>query len=71
MGNDRGTEGIRYAATPLAIATSVVKRHTWYNIFGVHSVFILDEAKAIHELDFLDGTGAMMAEMLLNVGFGD
>jgi hypothetical protein len=27
---------------------------TWDDIFGIHGIFVLYEAEAIHELDFLD-----------------
>lgn len=43
---------------------------TRYNIPGVHSVLVLDEAKAIHELDFSDLAGAMGGEVSLHVGLG-
>ena len=45
--------------------------HTWDYILSIHGVFILDEAEAVHELDFLDDASTMMAKVFLNVGFGD
>ncbi len=41
------------------------------NILGVHCIFILNEAKAVHQLDLLDGTSAMGGEVLFDVLFGD
>jgi hypothetical protein len=40
------------------------------DIASVHSIFVLDEAKSIHELDLGDLAGAMAGEMGLNVGLG-
>ena len=43
---------------------------TWNNITGIHGIFILNEAEAIHELDLGDLAGSMGLEMGLNVGLG-
>lgn len=40
------------------------------DITGVHGIFVLDEAEAIHELDFSDVAGAMGREVGLNIGLG-
>lgn len=44
---------------------------TWDDISGIHFVLIFDEAKAIHELDFLDGTSSMSFEVFLDILFCD
>jgi hypothetical protein len=44
---------------------------TWHDISCVHSIFILDEAKAIHKLDFLYGACAMGTKMVFDVLFCD
>lgn len=44
-------------------------RLTRHNIPGVHSILVLDEAKAIHQLDFGDGARGFL-EMVLNVLLG-
>lgn len=41
--------------------------NTWNNIASIHRVFVLDEAKAVHELDFLDSTSSMRTEMILDI----
>lgn len=43
---------------------------TRYDITRVHSVFVLDKAEAIHELDLGNLTGAMGVEVVLNIGLG-
>lgn len=40
------------------------------HISSIHGILILDESKAVHELDLLDCTGAMSGEMGLNVSLG-
>lgn len=40
------------------------------NIARVHVVLVLDEAKAIHELDLGNLAGAMGVEVVLNIGLG-
>jgi hypothetical protein len=40
------------------------------NITGIHGILVLDESKAIHELDLGDLSSAMSVEMGLDVGFG-
>jgi hypothetical protein len=45
-------------------------RRTRYDIARVHGVLVLDEAKAIHELNFGDLAGAMGVEVVLNIGLG-
>lgn len=39
-------------------------------ILSIHRIFIFDETKALHELDLRDSSRAMLAEMLLDIGFG-
>ena len=46
-------------------------RQTWDDISSVHGIFIFNEAKAIHEFDFLDGTSAMGAKVFFNIAFCD
>lgn len=46
-------------------------RHTRDNVTGIHGILILDEAKAVHQLDLRNLTGAMGAEVFFNVLFGD
>jgi hypothetical protein len=43
---------------------------TRYDIARVHGVLVLDEAKAIHELNLGDLAGAMGVEVVLNIGLG-
>lgn len=43
---------------------------TWDDIARIHGIFVFDEAKAIHELDFGDLAGAMGVEVVLNIGLG-
>ena len=38
------------------------------DIARIHGVLVLDEAEAIHELDFHDLTGAMGIEVILDIG---
>lgn len=40
---------------------------TGHNISGIQLVVIFDEAETIHQLDLRDLTGAMAAEMFLDV----
>lgn len=41
------------------------------DVFGIHGIFILNEAEAIHKLDFLDGARAMSREVLFDILLGD
>ena len=43
---------------------------TWNNITCIQRVFVLDEAKSIHELDLCDLSSPMSIEMVLNFLFG-
>lgn len=43
---------------------------TWDNVSSVHRIFVLDEAKAVHELDLGNLAGAMGVEVVLNIGLG-
>lgn len=43
---------------------------TRYNITSVHSIFVLDEAEAIHELDLGDLARPMGAEVFFDILFG-
>lgn len=40
------------------------------DVAGIHGVLVLDETKAIHQLDLSDLTSAMGGEMSLNIGLG-
>ena len=43
---------------------------TWDNVSCVHRIFVFDETKPIHELDFRDFTSAMCAEVVFNILLG-
>jgi len=43
---------------------------TWNDVTRVHGIFVLDEAKAIHELNLGDLASAMGVEVILNIGLG-
>lgn len=43
---------------------------TGYDVTCVHCIFVLDEAKAVHELDLGDLASAMGVEVVLNIGLG-
>lgn len=43
---------------------------TGHNVTRVHRIFVLDEAKAVHELDLGDLASAMGVEVVLNIGLG-
>lgn len=43
---------------------------TRYNITSIHRIFIFNEAKPRHELDFCDFTRAMATKVLFNVLLG-
>lgn len=45
--------------------------HTRYNITGIHGILIFNEAEAVHQLDFGNLSGAMGAEVFLDILFGD
>lgn len=51
------------------MATGLV-RHTRHDITCVHSIFVLDEAEAVHKLDLGDLASAMGVEVVLNIGLG-
>ncbi len=44
--------------------------HTRHNIAGVQGIFVLDEAKAAHELDLGDFSSAMGVKVRFNIGLG-
>lgn len=44
--------------------------HTGNHIAGIHSILVLDESEAIHELDLGDLSSAMGVEMRLDVCLG-
>ena len=46
------------------------ERLTGNDVAGVHGVFVLDEAEAVHELDLGDLTSSMAGEVVLDVGLG-
>lgn len=43
---------------------------TWYDITSVHGVLVLDESKAVHQLDLHDLTRAMGVEVVFDIGLG-
>ena len=43
---------------------------TGHNVTRVHRIFVLDEAKAIHETALGDLASAMGVEVVLNIGLG-
>jgi hypothetical protein len=43
---------------------------TRYNITSIHSILVLNEAEAIHELDLSDLTSSMRCEVGLHIGLG-
>jgi hypothetical protein len=45
-------------------------RLTWNHIPGVHGILVLNETKAIHELDLGDLTGTVGREVRLDIGLG-
>jgi len=46
-------------------------RLTRYNIAGVHGILVLDEAEAVHQLDFRDLTRPMGTEVFLDILLGN
>jgi hypothetical protein len=44
---------------------------SWDHITRIHGILIFDEAKAIHELDLLDASGAMSTKQFLHILFCD
>lgn len=44
---------------------------SWDDISRIHHVLVFDEAEAVHEFDFLDGSSAMAREMILDLLLGD
>jgi hypothetical protein len=49
----------------------LVDRLTRYNIARVHGVFVLDEAEAVHQLDFRNLTRPMSTEVFFDVLLGN
>jgi hypothetical protein len=47
-----------------------VEEPTRNHIASIHSILVLDETKAIHELDLGDLAGAMSVEVGFDIGFG-
>lgn len=47
-----------------------MKGLTRHDITGIHGIFILDEAEAIHQLDLSDLARSMGAEVLFDILFG-
>jgi len=45
-------------------------RLTWNDVTRVHGIFVLNEAKAVHQLDLSDLAGAMGLKVCLDVRFG-
>jgi hypothetical protein len=46
-----------------------LRHHTWNYVAGIHSILVLNEAEAVHELDFSDFASAMGVEMVLDILF--
>ena len=46
------------------------RQHTRHDITCVHSIFVLNKAKAVHKLDLGDLASAMGVEVVLNIGLG-
>lgn len=46
------------------------RKLTWNDISCIHSIIILNETEAIHELDLNNLSGAMSSEVSFNVGLG-
>jgi len=44
---------------------------TRYDVARIHGIFVLDEAEAVHELDFGNLASAMSRKVTLNILFGD
>ena len=44
--------------------------HTGNHIAGIHSILVLNESEAIHELDLGDLPGAVSVEMGLDISLG-
>lgn len=47
-----------------------VVKHTRNYIASIHRILVLDETKAVHELDLGDLAGAMSVEVGFNISFG-
>ena len=43
---------------------------TWDNIAGIHGILVLNETKAVHDLDLLDDSGAVGSKVLLDIFLG-
>lgn len=43
---------------------------TWNNIASIHSILILNEAEAVHELNLCDLASSMSLEVSLNICLG-
>ena len=55
----------------LAVARKrIAAKLTRHNVTRVHGVLVLDETKAVHELDLGDLTSSMAGEVVLDVGLG-
>jgi hypothetical protein len=62
---------VRNAGGELAhAALRALRRLTRDDVTRVHCVLVLNEAKAVHELDLSDLTGAMSLEVGLDLGLG-
>jgi len=53
-----------------ALAHEVGSMEGRHNVARIHRILVLNEAKAIHQLDLSDIPGAMGREMSLNIGLG-
>ena len=60
---------LRQVSTVLEFAQTI-GRLTRDNITGIHGILVLNEAKAIHELDLSDFAGAVGLEMSLDFCLG-
>jgi hypothetical protein len=43
---------------------------TWDYVTGIHSIIVLNEAKAIHEFDLGDLSSAMGSKVVLDINLG-
>lgn len=45
-------------------------QHTWDDVTGIHWILVLNEAKAVHDLDLLNNSGAVSGEVVLDIFLG-
>jgi hypothetical protein len=54
-----------------SLAFEVTAMESRDNVTSIHGILILDEAKAVHQLDLRNLTGAMGREVFFDILFGD